>query len=163
MKRIELIDALRGFSLFLIVLIHSYGNFGVNAPAEFTLVNSEKINLLTDKFIFYFIVNKAFAIFSIMFGLSFFIQLKRSFDKDINFSLFFLKRLLILFVIGYVHALFYRGDILTKYAVIGLPLIFINRLNSRTLLIIAISSADTTNCQIDLYLERYFFAIYIRR
>ncbi len=138
MKRIELIDALRGFALFLILIYHAYDGFGTGPGAGDGTFSSARLDPAVTSFIYLLVINKAFAIFSIMFGFSFFIQMDRSSLKGENFSLIFARRLLILFVIGYLHALIYRGDILTKYAVTGFVLLLLSRLNSRMLAALAI-------------------------
>lgn len=71
----------------------------------------------------FFVSGKFYMIFSFLFGLSFSIQLRRN-DNERSFILRFIWRILILFAIGFVHHLHYRGDILTIYAVLALSLVF---------------------------------------
>ena len=68
-------------------------------------------------------------------GLSFFIQ---SSKRDSGFLIRFAWRLLILFAIGFIHHLHYRGDILTIYAVLGFGLLLFSWLPDRALLIVAV-------------------------
>ena len=138
MKRIELIDALRGFALLLILLFHSYDGFGTGVNAGGDKFKIAGLDPFVTQFMYLIVIGKAFAIFSIMFGFSFFIQMDRSSIKGENFSLVFARRLLILLIIGYLHALVYRGDILTKYAVIGFLLLLLSRFNSRILGVLAV-------------------------
>jgi uncharacterized protein len=70
-----------------------------------------------------FIRGKFFALFSFLFGLSFYLQMESGSRRGVNYAGTFLWRILILLGIGYVHSLFYRGDILLLYAVLGIPLI----------------------------------------
>ncbi|MEO1451754.1 MAG: DUF418 domain-containing protein, partial [Bacteroidota bacterium] len=67
------------------------------------------------------------------FGLSFFIQMDRGTAKGDNFRARFAWRLILLFVIGFGHHLLYRGDILTIYAMVGLPLILFYKVPNRWL------------------------------
>jgi uncharacterized protein len=76
-------------------------------------------------------------IFSFLFGLSFFIQSSKS-ESNTTFLFRFLWRLLILFAIGWIHHLHYRGDILTIYALLGVALLFFQWLPDKILLILAI-------------------------
>ena len=78
---------------------------------------------VVDGFIMLFLRGKFFALFSFLFGLSFFIQMDRASEKGLDFRAKFLWRLALLFIIGYLHHLFYSGDILTIYAVLGVFLI----------------------------------------
>jgi uncharacterized protein len=80
---------------------------------------------------------KFFALFSFLFGVSFFIQMDNGAQKGVNFKARFLWRLALLFAIGYAHALFYRGDILTIYAVVGVALVLFFRVRNAVCLAIA--------------------------
>src|SRR5687767_12807663 len=76
-------------------------------------------------------------IFSFLFGLSFFIQFSKT-DSEKNFLWRFTWRLIILFGIGFIHHLHYRGDILGIYAVLGLGLLIFHRLPDNYLLALSI-------------------------
>jgi uncharacterized protein len=78
---------------------------------------------IVDGFIFLFLRGKFFALFSFLFGLSFFLQMDSAANRGEDFRARFIWRLILLFGIGFIHHLFYRGDILTIYAVLGLFLI----------------------------------------
>ena len=73
-----------------------------------------------------FVHGKGFGIFSFMFGLSFALQMQLAEQRQqrtgADFRPRFAWRLFILFAIGCVHGLAYRGDILSVYAVLGIPL-----------------------------------------
>jgi uncharacterized protein len=84
-----------------------------------------------------FISGKFFMIFSFLFGMSFFIQLDKS-DGSPKFLLRFAWRLIVLFLIGFVHHLHYRGDILTIYAVLGFGLLICFKLPDKFLLVLAL-------------------------
>ncbi len=47
-------------------------------------------------------------------------------------------RLVLLFIIGFIHSLFYSGDILRIYSILGLFLILFRRANNRVLMIVGI-------------------------
>ena len=125
MGRMDIVDALRGFSLAGIVIVHMVENY-IGAPAPEGALEATHLGVVdyvVDGFIFLLLRGKFFALFSFLFGLSFFIQMDNAHKKGIDFRLRFLWRLIILFVIGYLHSLFYRGDILTIYAVLGIFLL----------------------------------------
>ena len=137
--RIEFIDVLRGFTLLGIGLIHMieqyYAGPHPNAHRNFAVkflgddIASGVINFL--------VAGKFFMIFSFLFGLSFFLQLKNS-DGSIKFSAKFLWRLIILFAIGMVHHLHYRGDILTIYAILGVVLLLTFKLPDKAILFLGL-------------------------
>jgi uncharacterized protein len=69
--------------------------------------------------------------------MSFFIQLDKS-DDSPAFLFRFAWRLIVLFIIGLVHHLHYRGDILTIYAVLGFGLLLCYKLPDKFLLTLAL-------------------------
>jgi uncharacterized protein len=137
--RIEIIDVLRGFTLLGIILVHFSDQYYAGAhPQKFDNFN---IHFLGDEivmgFIGIFITGKFFMIFSFLFGLSFFLQLNNN-DKGIKFFGRFFWRLVLLFLIGLLHHLHYRGDILTIYAMLGVGLLIFYKLPDKFLLILAL-------------------------
>ncbi len=124
-ERITIIDALRGFALAGIVICHVVENYIASAapPAFNEAVHQGIIDNIVDGFIGIFLRGKFIALFSFLFGLSFFIQMDNTNKRGGYFGGRFLWRLILLFGIGFVHSLFYRGDILTVYAVLGVFLI----------------------------------------
>lgn len=134
-SRIVLIDALRGFALAGVALVHVTEQYLAGPPPPGFM---EGLNSLPDEilmgFIGFFVQGKFFALFSILFGLSFFIMMTGAERSGVNFSWRFLWRAVLLFIIGYIHHLFYRGDILTIYAVLAPFLIPFHRLSKAWLL-----------------------------
>ncbi|MBT8237757.1 MAG: DUF418 domain-containing protein [Croceitalea sp.] len=138
-KRIEIIDALRGFSLAGIVFAHFLENF-VAGPLPETAIasmNAGIMDQIANGLVDFFLRGKFFALFSFLFGLSFFIQMENGEKRGIYFGGRFLWRLVLLFVIGFLHSLFYRGDILTIYAVMGLFLIPFYKFSNKWILVTA--------------------------
>ncbi len=134
-SRITVIDALRGFSLIGICLIHAkqhFGAIGTSMPQEMFPWEGT-LNEMLDWFIMYFIYGKFFIIFSFLFGLSFFIQMDRASQKGVDFRPRFMWRLLLLLVIGYIHSLLVVSDILLIYALLGFPLVLMYKWNTKVL------------------------------
>ena len=135
-QRIEIIDALRGFALAGIVFCHMLENF-VASPmtaSAMETMNPNVIDQIADGFVSFFFRGKFFALFSFLFGLSFFIQMDNGNKRGAYFGGRFLWRLIILFAIGFVHSMFYRGDILTLYAALGIFLIPFYKINNKWIL-----------------------------
>jgi uncharacterized protein len=136
-ERIQVIDILRGFALFGILLVNmaffksSWGPEQINVNAEQSLLDRGAtllINLLAE--------GKFFTLFSFLFGLGFAIQMLRAQDKGVRFVPRFLRRLLVLLLIGLIHMLLiWYGDILVSYALIGFLLILFRNRSPRALLI----------------------------
>ncbi len=135
-QRIEIIDALRGFSLAGIVIVHFVENFIGSAVPENVLegMHVGPLDYVVDAFIGLFLRGKFFALFSFLFGLSFFIQMDNAQKTGKYFGPRFLWRLVILLIIGGLHHMFYRGDILTIYALLGIFLIPYFKLSNKWVL-----------------------------
>jgi uncharacterized protein len=82
-----------------IVLAHFSENYiGGPAPAVFDeAVHPGIVDNIADGLVFFFVRGKFFALFSFLFGLSFYIQMYRAEQKGINYSTRFLWRLILLF------------------------------------------------------------------
>jgi uncharacterized protein len=129
-RRIELVDAIRGFALMGICLVHFMEYF------ELYWINQDPT--LLHNIIFFLFAGKAYAIFALMFGLSFFIIMDNQAQKGVDFSYRFAWRLVVLLAIGYIHTLLYLGDILSVLGIIGLSLLFVQKLGNRWLLVAAV-------------------------
>ena len=136
-NRIELVDALRGFAILCIILLHNMERFEFN----YTLQNLPLWVKHLDKSILfsaYFLFGgKAYAIFALLFGFSFFIQNNNQQLQGKDYRLRFFWRMILLLVFGFINTAFYQGDILTLYAVFGLILIPTCNLSSKVIFIIA--------------------------
>jgi uncharacterized protein len=137
--RIEVIDVLRGFTLLGIILVHMTEQYYAGQPPEqhANFARNGMVDQIVSGFVGIFIQGKFYMIFSFLFGLSFYLQLSKS-DGSVRFVSRFFWRLLILFGIGFIHHLHYRGDILTIYAMLGLGLLLTFRLPDKYLLILAV-------------------------
>lgn len=137
-KRIVIIDALRGFALAGVAIAHILEQYvaGPNPEGFMEGVDSMPDNILQG-IMFVLIRGKFFALFSILFGLSFAIQMQSAERKNEDFSKRFLWRAVLLFAIGYVHQLFYRGDILTIYAILAPFIIPFYKMNNKWILLVA--------------------------
>jgi len=136
--RIAVVDVLRAYALFGIIITHSAVGFLAGPPPgpDFMLFGplDRAVNQLDHLLTF----GKFFTIFSFLFGLSFAIQLRNAVEKGVGFSGRFTWRLVVLALIALAHSAFFTGDILIVYAILGLLLIPFRKLKTRTLLIIAL-------------------------
>ncbi|QCR23697.1 DUF418 domain-containing protein [Pontibacter sp. SGAir0037] len=126
-KRIEVIDALRGFSLLGIILTHTTYSFleTTGQPTDISDAGSlSTLDNLIKMGVQVLATGKFYSIFSFLFGLSFAIQLRSARNKGVPFVGRFVWRLAILLVIGYIHTMLYPRDVLQIYALLGLVLIF---------------------------------------
>ncbi|EEM44396.1 DUF418 domain-containing protein [Bacillus cereus] len=135
-QRVTAIDSIRGFSLFGILLVNTtliqFGMFNTELPF-YVLSNTDKS---INGFVQFFGTHNFITLFSFLFGLSIVMLQKSSIVKEKNFFSIYLRRIVILLTLGYIHGIFiWEGDILFGYGIIGILLaIFINR-KPRTILI----------------------------
>jgi len=137
--RIEVVDILRGFAIMGIIILHSIEHFNFYRFPSETPFEWMKF---TDKAIwdglFFSFGGKAYAIFALLFGFSFYIQEDNEKRKGRDFRLRFLWRLVLLFIIGQFNAAFFTAEILTMYAMIGIILPMCCKLNNRMLIALAV-------------------------
>src|SRR5690606_30486545 len=80
---------------------------------------------------------KAYGLFALLFGLSFYIILGNYALRGIDFRARFLWRITLLLVVGYLHSLLYAGDILQLLALCGVLLVFCHQLSNKWIAVIA--------------------------
>lgn len=136
-NRIEVVDALRGIALFAIIILHCFEHYNLYYIPE----AAPKWLTALDKGVWdttwFIMAGKAFSTFSLLFGLSFFIQFSNAQKRGIPFKGRFVWRMFLLVLFSQFHSLFYNGDILLLYAVMGVFLVSVSHLSTRTILIIA--------------------------
>ena len=136
--RIDLVDALRGFAVLAIMLLHNIEHFNMyvfpDPPSEFIA----KIDSGIWDTMFFLFGGKAYALFALLFGFSFHIQYTNYANKGGDFRWRYMWRLVLLFCLGCLNAAFFPGEVLVLYAIVGFVLVPVCRLGNKTLLIIAI-------------------------
>jgi uncharacterized protein len=83
--------------------------------------------------------SKFFSLFSLLFGMGFAIQLRRAEALNNDFFSIYRRRLLVLFALGWIHAMIYPGDIVRLYALLGFLLFLFRKWPARKLVILAIA------------------------
>ena len=131
MGRLAAIDVVRGLALFGVMAINLIFEFRVSIferslPA---IEAASPLDRALESFLIRAIDSKAFALFSLLFGLGLAIQFDRLADN--RRTVLLLRRLTVLLAIGLVHLLLvWNGDILTEYALVGfvaMPFLFAPR------------------------------------
>jgi uncharacterized protein len=137
-SRITVVDALRGFAIVSIMLLHNIEHFDLHYTPSYSSAWLQTIDSGVWNTVFFLFAGKSYAIFALLFGLTFFIQSSHQQKLGKNFDGRFAWRMFILFMIGLVNSAFYQGDILSIYALIGVFLIPLSKAGNRFLIIIAI-------------------------
>lgn len=134
-ERIEVVDILRGFALFGILVVNM-ASFKSAAGIPGLGPEAGGVDRLASLGILLFAQSKFFTLFSFLFGYGFSIQLLRARERGVSFVPRFARRLLVLLGFGLAHAvLLWNGDILTLYAVAGFVLILFRDRSPRALLV----------------------------
>lgn len=135
-ERIQLVDILRGFALFGILLV----NMALFAHPVQSLVfpvapGTPWYDYFAEWLIHFLGDGKFYSLFSLLFGLGLTLQMDRIEARGGRFVPLYLRRLLILLGIGVLHAfLIWVGDILIFYALFGVLLLLFRKAQPRTLL-----------------------------
>ncbi len=131
-QRIELIDILRGFALFGMLVVNMM-NYGAIWP-KWT-GSADTAFLVVEVFFF---DQRFWHLFSILFGLGFAMQLIRADAKGVNHVPVYLRRLAILLGFGAIAEIVSGVDILTSYAILGVLLLPVRRWSPKALLMLAL-------------------------
>ena len=115
--RVDAADMLRGFAVLAIILLHSIEHFNFYSFPD-TAGQSNFLNFCDSAIwngLFFLFGGKAYAMFALLFGFSFFIQHDNQRMQGRDFRLRFCWRLILLFIIGNINACFFTGEILVMY------------------------------------------------
>jgi uncharacterized protein len=134
-ERIELLDVLRGFALFGVLLMNM--QYFVS-PSYQSILHSDAatgLDWLCFWFVRMFAESKFYPLFSFLFGYGMAIQIQNAESRGTRFVPLYIWRLTILLLIGAIHSLyFWSGDILATYALLGFVLLLFRNRSDATLL-----------------------------
>ncbi|QQK79406.1 DUF418 domain-containing protein [Salicibibacter cibi] len=140
-ERIHTLDIIRGIAVFGILIANIYAFktlafIDLRPYIEGGAIPEGTLSPFADIFNTIFIEGKFYPMFSLLFGLGFYIFYTRLIEKDYNADRMFVRRLVFLLIIGLFHLVFlWSGDILHTYALAGfLLLLFIHR-QSKTIMV----------------------------
>lgn len=134
--RIEVVDALRGFAVMAILLVHNLEHFIFPVyPTE----TSGWLKILDQGIfngVFSLFAGKAYAIFALLFGFTFYVQSNNQKRHGKDFGYRFLWRLVLLVGFATLNAAFFpAGDVLLLFAIVGTVLFFTRNWSDKAVLI----------------------------
>lgn len=125
--RLEAVDIVRGFALMALFLVHMIESYELYWADPRPGAIADTVYLL--------FMGKSFSLLALCFGFSFFILMDRAARRGVDFTARFAWRLTVLFGIGFVHAMVYRGDIIQLLAAVGFLLLIAHRVQSNRVLV----------------------------
>lgn len=137
--RIELVDALRGFAVMAILLVHNVEHFifsvyPTDSPAWLAVLDKGVFDA-----VFALFSGKAYAIFALLFGFTFYVQFTNQQLKGVDFGWRFLWRMVLLALFATLNAAFFPGgDVLMLYAVMGISLFVVRKWSNRAVMVAAV-------------------------
>lgn len=137
--RIDVADVLRGLAVMGIIVLHAIEHFNFSSYPD-KAMQSDWLNFM-DKAIwdglFFTFGGKAYAVFALLFGFSFYIQDNNQRMRGKDFRLRFCWRLVLLFVLGNINAIFFTAEVLVLYSLVGFILPLVCRLKEKWLWVLA--------------------------
>lgn len=126
--RVEVLDVLRGFALAGILVINAMSILAVKGSTPAFTVSIPFFDRLLQDLILFFVESKFFTLFSLLFGISFAIQIQSAEKQGKSFLPRISRRMLGLMAFGLLHILLlWDGDILVIYAITGTILVLFRK------------------------------------
>ena len=136
--RINVADVLRGIAVAGILVLHCIEHFNFYSFPKTDSALLKFTDTAVWDSLFFMFGGKMYAIFSLLFGFSFFIQFNNQEKKGYDFRMRFLWRLFLLLLIGFFNAAFFTGEILVLYALVGIVMIPCSTLSTKVLKYLAL-------------------------
>lgn len=137
--RIEVVDALRGFAVMAIILVHNLEHFifpvyPTDSPEWLKILDQGVFNGVFSLF-----AGKAYAIFALLFGFTFYIQTSNQKRQGKDFGYRFLWRLVLLAGFAMLNAAFFpAGDVLLLFVVVGIVLFLTRNWSDKAVLVASV-------------------------
>lgn len=138
-SRIDVVDALRGFAVMAILLVHSLEHFifpvyPPSGPGWLTMLDNSVFAV-----VFALFAGKAYAIFALLFGFTFHLQYDSRRRRGRDFGWRFLWRLVLLAGFATLNAAFFpAGDVLLLFSLVGVVLFVVRRWTNGAVLVLAL-------------------------
>lgn len=132
------IDALRGFAVMGIILLHNIEHFNFYSFPDAANETIKALDSTLWDMMFFAFSGKTYAIFALLFGFTFYLQSRSSEKRGEDFRNRYMWRLLLLLGFGFINAAFFPGEILVLYALVGLVLVPVRHWGNKALFAMAV-------------------------
>lgn len=132
------IDALRGFAVMGIILLHNIEHFNFYSFPDAANETIKALDTTLWDMMFFAFSGKTYAIFALLFGFTFYLQSRSSEKRGEDFRNRYMWRLLLLLGFGFINAAFFPGEILALYALVGLVLVPVRYWGNKALFAMAV-------------------------
>ena len=133
-QRDQSLDVLRGFALAGVLFVFCVSDIG-SSPTYTSSVADDIVSW----FKYILIEGRMYGMLIVIFGYGFYVQLEKAKKQQASLVPAFSRRLFGLLIIGFIHAiLFSTRDILMFYAIAGILLLAVRKLNNRQLLLMGL-------------------------
>ncbi len=136
-QRTPIIDILRGWALFSVVIMNYLTIYGWNTHSIET--KPGRLTSLMESTCEIILGSKGWTLLAILFGFGFSVMLKNISKSGQPIYTFFIRRMLWLFLFAIINTIFFGGDILTDYAFMGLLLLLFYNFNIKSLFVFGIA------------------------
>jgi uncharacterized protein len=128
-ERVLVLDILRGFALFGMIVVHFHQRVNTTVTG---------IEDLIGWVVWVGVETKSWGTFAFLFGVGFAVLLRRIEARSLPFLSIYLRRLAVLAFFGIAAEALFGFHVLLGYAIWGVPLLFLRRLETRTLLLVGL-------------------------
>lgn len=134
--RVDVLDILRGIALLGMFMVHF--NYYEATPRG---VEPGAAAAFVEQFLNLFVSERFYAIFGMLFGVGFALQLERSDARGDRFIARYLRRLLALAAFGFIAEGVFGYNVLFGYAMWGVPLLLVRRWHTTALIVLLVMCA----------------------
>ncbi len=143
-ERLPELDVLRGVALLGVLLSNFVGVAGAGVlatEAQLAALPTARIDAVVEFIVHWLVADKANTLFACLFGLGFYLQMRRSAGRP-GFEQRYRRRLGWLLLFGVANLLFlWQWDILNLYALCGFLLLAMRRWSTRSLVVFGLTAA----------------------
>jgi uncharacterized protein len=136
-QRMPIIDILRGWALFSVIIINYITIYNWNNHSLNNKANS--FNSILENACEIILGSKGWSLLAILFGYGFSVLLKNISGSGHPKYIFFVKRMIWLLLISIINTIFFGGDILHDYVLLGFILLLFYNFSCQSVFIIGLS------------------------